>query len=299
MCRVLVYLGGNELLENLIIKPKVSLVNQTLYHRYGTILNLAGFGFSAWNNDFKCPLIYKSLNLSFFDRNLESICKTYKATSVLAHIRGVSLNTTSQVNRSNIHPFLDSHETISFAHNGFLHHLDEMKKSLMKYIKNQYFNEIHGTTDSEWIRALVFSQLHSSDDYHNIDALCDAIKKSVKILKKIRKKIGVCSPSPINLFISTPNFAITLRYVLDYGRFTNTLEESRDTYYHSMWYTFGEHFQSSGSDFVMSKGTHKSIIIASEPLTENIHNWLQVPTYTMLVAERKKDCVQHKLIHVD
>ena len=59
--------SDNELLENLIIKPKVSLVNQTLYHRYGTILNLAGFGFSAWNNDFDYPLIYKSLNLSFFD----------------------------------------------------------------------------------------------------------------------------------------------------------------------------------------------------------------------------------------
>lgn len=298
MCRVLVYLGRKTKLEDIVMKPSISIVKQTLFHRYGQILNLAGFGLSGWINDSSERLIYKSLDLPFFDHNLESICRVLQSTSFLAHIRGVELNTESIVSKANIHPFISQDQTISFAHNGFIYGFEYIKKDLMKYIKDQYLRRIHGTTDSEYLFALLLSQLKSPDDLCQQSRATEAIESVIQIIKRVRKKNKMHIPSAMNLFISHQHYVITTRYVFDYGRIYANQDLAQEPY-QSMWYTVGNQYQQHQKDYQMSKGPLQSIIVSSEPLTNNTSSWLQVPPYSMLYARQVNEQIQYSLIELD
>ena len=298
MCRVLVYLGRKTKLEDIVIKPSISIVKQALFHRYGQVLNLAGFGLSGWTNDSSELLVYKSLDLPFFDRNLESICRVFQSTSFLAHIRGVELTTESIVSEANIHPFISQDQTISFAHNGFIYGFENIKKDLLKYIKDQYLRRIHGTTDSEYLFALLMSQLKSSDDLVDEYIATEAIKSVIDIIKRVRRKNNITIPSAMNLFISHRDHVITTRYVFDYGRIHPNQGEPQDSY-QSMWYTLGHEFQPYQDDYQMSKGPIQSLIVSSEPLTKNTTSWLQVPSYSMLYASQVNGQIQYSIIELD
>ena len=52
MCRVLAYIGPEIPLENLLLKPENSLVNQALDPERHPELQLAGWGFGAWGEQF-------------------------------------------------------------------------------------------------------------------------------------------------------------------------------------------------------------------------------------------------------
>lgn len=56
MCRILSYLGNPARLEDLLYQPDNSFIKQSYNPKYMSfLLNLAGFGISAWDNSFKDP----------------------------------------------------------------------------------------------------------------------------------------------------------------------------------------------------------------------------------------------------
>ena len=162
MCRALLYLGKPVLLDNLLFQPDSALVRQSYMPKMLHMLNLAGFGMRAWDpgsHDASAPFAYASDSLPVFDRNLKNLATKVAAGCVLAHVRGVAYSTQVEISLQNVHPFQFPGITLTLAHNGDLARIAEMRPGLAKHLRPEFARLIRGTTDSEWIYALVLSQL--------------------------------------------------------------------------------------------------------------------------------------------
>jgi glutamine amidotransferase len=289
MCRVLSYLGNPILIEELLYKPDNSLVKQSYNPNYMShLLNLAGFGLVAWDrlsHNPTFPYIYKTPQLPFYDDNLRNLAAKIMPYCFLSHIRGVSYNDKNVVSTQNVHPFIFSKSNVALAHNGALIDFEKMKFDLLDYILPEYRSEIHGTTDSEWVYALFLSQLAKPISTYETEEIIHAIIETLKILQKVRHKHNLTTNSPVNLFITNGEFIAATRFVFDYGWIPFEAEPSTHFSYHSLWYTYGEHYGLQDNQYKMIASEKKlSIIIASEPLTEDTTTWIEVPEYTLIIA---------------
>jgi len=291
MCRVLSYLGNPIIIEDLLYKPDSSFIKQSYNPKYMShLLNLAGFGLVAWDTTSHNPLfphIYKTPQLPFYDENLRNFSEKIKPYCLLAHIRGVASSDNSIVSNQNVHPFIFEGSTMALAHNGSLIGFDQMKYDLLHYIQLPYQKKIVGNTDSEWIYALFLSQLSNPIGPYKTDSIIHAILETLKILQQVRHKHHLSVNSPVNLFISNGNFIAATRFVFDYGWQPFDAEPSAHFAYHSLWYTYGESYGLHDNEYKMKESEKKSsIIIASEPLTEDVTTWIEMPESTLIVAER-------------
>lgn len=292
MCRALSYLGHPILIEDLLYKPDNSFIKQSYNPSYMShLLNLAGFGLIAWDphsSNPEIPFIYKTDQLPFYDENLRNITQKFSPSCLLSHIRGVAYNERKIVSKQNVHPFIFRDTNIALAHNGAIHQFDKMKYDLLNYISLENQKNIHGTTDSEWLYAIFLSQYQQLLNHNEIDNIITAIIETLQIIKKVRYQHNIRINSPMNLFISNGKFIAATRFVYDYGwqSTDSSLEELAHYSYHSLWYTYGEKYELEDKEYKMREGEKKSsIIIASEPLTEDTTSWIEVPEYTLLVAK--------------
>jgi len=297
MCRILTYLGTPTVVEELLYKPDNSFIKQSYHPKYMSyLLNLAGFGMAAWDHEShnpRQPFLYRTPQLPFYDENLRNLAAKITPHCLLAHLRGVSYHEKQVVANQNVHPFMFPGSNIALAHNGSLHDFMVMRYDLLEYIKEDYKKYIHGTTDSEWIYALFLSQLSVTQRQYEINHIEKAVVETLKILKQVRNKHGIAINSPVNLFISNGEFVAATRYVLDYGWLPPHTQPSTHFSYHSLWYTFGECYGFYNNEYQMKEGKIKSsVIIASEPLTEDTTTWLEVPEYTLIFAHFVKDEIE-------
>lgn len=290
MCRILSYLGKPILIEELLYKPDNSFIKQSYHPKYMShLLNLAGFGIVAWDHvsyDPNLPYLYKTPDLPFYDENLRNLASKISPHCLLAHLRGVTYSAKQIVSIQNVHPFLFPGSNVALAHNGILHDFEFMKYDLLEYIHPHYRTNIHGTTDSEWIYSVFLSQLPGPNEHYKTDEITKAILETLKILQRVRHKHNIAINSPVNLFITNGEFIAATRFVLDYGWQSSDEKTASHLSYHSLWYTYGESYGFYDNEYKM-KGSKKksSIIIASEPLTEDTTTWVEVPEYTLVVAE--------------
>lgn len=301
MCRILSYLGEPILLEELLYKPDNSFITQSYHPKYMShLLNLAGFGIAAWDEksyQSAIPFIYKTPQLPFYDDNLRSLASKIMPCCFLAHIRGVAYNEKQVVSTQNVHPFIFPSTTVALAHNGALLQFEEMKYDLLDYIHPEIQKDIRGTTDSEWIYAIFLSHLTYAADHYESQDIIKAIIETLKILQRVRHKYNIATTSPVNLFISNGEFIATTRFVFDYG-WNPKDARSAHAAYHSLWYTYGESYGYYDNEYKMRGNKRKaSMILASEPLTEDTTTWIEVPEYTLIVAQ--KDQGDIKIISQD
>ncbi|QDP73007.1 class II glutamine amidotransferase [Legionella israelensis] len=292
MCRILSYLGKPTVVEELLYKPDNSFIKQSYHPKYMPyLLNLAGFGMAVWDQGSfnpHIPYLYKTPQLPFYDENLRNLAAKISPHCLLAHLRGVSYHERQVVTSQNVHPFVFPSVNIALAHNGALYDFDAMRYDLLEFIKDEYKKYIKGTTDSEWIYAVFLSQL--SNDKYDATNIINAVISTLKIIKEVRRQHNIAINSPVNLFITNGEFIAATRFVLDYGWQPDDASSSTHYYaYHSLWYTYGESYGFYDDEYKMKGGKKKlSIIIASEPLTENTTTWLEVPEYTLIFAHRDK-----------
>ncbi|KTD21278.1 class II glutamine amidotransferase [Legionella londiniensis] len=293
MCRVLSYLGKPTVIEDLLYKPDNSFIQQSYHPKYMSyLLNLAGFGMAAWDSQSHnkhLPYLYKTPQLPFYDPNLRNLAQKISPHCFLAHLRGVPYQEEQVVANQNVHPFIFPETNIALAHNGSLHDFENIRYGLLDYIKDEYKKHILGTTDSEWIYAVFLSQL--SKDLQSVDSekIIAAIINTLEIIEKVRKLYDVNINSPVNLFISNGDFIAATRFVFDYGWYPPEEETGAHFAYHSLWYTYGESYGFYEGEYKMKGGVkNASIIIASEPLTEDNTTWLEVPEYTLIYAHQEE-----------
>lgn len=292
MCRALAYLGEPVLLDNLLFQPESSLIKQAYMPRMLRMLNLGGFGVMAWD---RCsqhpemPFRYVVPNLPVFDRNLKNLAEKISAECVLAHVRGVAYSTTVNISPQDSHPFYYQGFKVALAHNGDLHHFHETKADVLQHIRPEVARLIAGSTDSEWIYALVLSQLADPWGPSCGDELLAAVERALAILRDIRARRKIATASSVNLFISNGQEVIGVRYCFDFGCYpTDTPEEVHEANltFLSLWYTTGRSFGLHEGEWKMIGGeqTADSLIIASEPLTHDTASWVEVPEYSAVYA---------------
>jgi glutamine amidotransferase len=295
MCRALAYLGQPVLLDHLLFQPDSALVKQSFMPKMLHMLNLAGFGLRAWDKRSPDPLkpySYSSTALPVFDRNLKALAEKIHPTCVLGHVRGVSYNTEVEISLQNVHPFQFRGVRLALAHNGDLARMGEMKPLLLESIRPEIAAMIHGTTDSEWIYALIVSQLADPAAASSADDLVRAVDKAFAVIRSARARLGIATSSSVNLFLTTGEQLAAVRYCFDFGCY-RTEDPSKvheaNLNFLSLWYTSGSEYGYHDGEWKMIGGadTADSIMIASEPLTRDVSTWLEVPEYSMIYADTR------------
>ena len=295
MCRALAYLGQPVLLDNLLYQPDSALVKQSFMPKMLHLLNLAGFGMRAWDRgspEPHKPYSYASTALPVFDRNLKALAEKIRPTCVLGHVRGVAYNTEVEISLQNVHPFQFPGVRLALAHNGDLARFAEMKRHLLESIRPEIANLIRGTTDSEWIYALIVSQLADPHGACAADELVGAVDRAFAIIRSMRERLGIVTSSSVNLFLTTGEQIVAVRYCFDFGCYRTEdpakVHEANLTFL-SLWYTSGSEYGFHDGEWRMTGGadTADSIMIASEPLTRDTSTWLEVPEYSMIYADTR------------
>ncbi len=144
MCRWLAYSGNPVLLEDLLLKPKHSLIDQSLHSRLGaTTTNGDGFGL-GWYGVGDTPGVFHSVEPAWNDRNLADLARHLEAPLVFAHIRA---STGSAIQQTNCHPF--RHGRWLWMHNGLIREFPRVKRDLALAVDPSLYPEIEGSTDSE------------------------------------------------------------------------------------------------------------------------------------------------------
>jgi predicted glutamine amidotransferase len=305
MCRILGYLGEPIDLEHVLFETDSSLVRQSYSPRMmAGFLNLAGFGMAAWDPRSvrgEDPFTYRVTTLPAFDRNLRQLSTKLAPTCLIAHVRGVSHNPREVVAETNVHPFRFPGARVSLAHNGHLREFGRMRYELLPHIRPELARMIQGTTDSEWIYAVVLSQLDDPSALPGAGELAEAVQATLRILRGVREREGIDTSSPVNLCLATGEAIVATRFSFDYGWYPDedTLLET-DLPFVSLWYTAGGAYsdRDGRSEMVGGDGV-QSLLIASEPLTVDISTWLEVPEYSMLTATRTPGGLEFETMDLD
>jgi glutamine amidotransferase len=291
VCRILAYLGDPLPVQSLLFDTDNSLVQQSHSPRMmHTFLNLAGFGMTAWvpaSLRPEDPFTYHSTNLPSFDRNLRAISSKLAPTCLVAHVRGTTFSGDAVVSETNLHPFHFAGTRVVLAHNGHLRQFARMRFALLEHVLPELAQRIEGTTDSEWIYALVLSQLDDPCGLPETRELADATARALRILRSVRAAHGIDTSSPVNLCVSTGRSIVATRLSFDYGWYPPEDEMlETDLPFVSLWYAIGGEYSDRDGDWRMTAGDPpRSLIIASEPLTTDSSSWFEVPEYSMLTAE--------------
>ena len=92
MCRWMAYLGDPLRVEDLLFKPKHSLIDQSLHSRFGaTTTNGDGFGI-GWYGDTPTPAVFKAIEPAWNDRNLRELASEVSTRLLFAHVRAATGN---------------------------------------------------------------------------------------------------------------------------------------------------------------------------------------------------------------
>lgn len=305
MCRILSYLGTPIVPYDLFYQPDSAFIKQSYDPKHmAGMLNLAGFGFVAWDEQSRFPnqpYVYRTTKLPFYDRNLRAISKKIAPKAMIAHVRGTPHTHDHVIIEENLHPFQFKASTVALAHNGFLHQFDEAKAALQKLIHPCYFDLIRGNTDSEWIYALLLSQLPFNETEISDDILAQGVYQTLEKICDVRKKLNHTVTSGVNLCVSNGQTLIATRYVFNYGNLRFHALYNFDKTYNSLWYTFGKEYGIYQEDFKMTGLTPiRNILIASEPLTTNTSTWMEVPEYSLVIAKfNAKDNIDFHLYDIN
>lgn len=304
MCRALAYLGRPIELANVLFATDNSLVRQTHEPRMTSMLNLAGFGFAAWDprsaNPTE-PFLYRSMTLPVFDANLRSLANKLEPTCAIAHVRGVQLGSPERLSETNLHPFRIRDTGIAFAHNGHLREFGRMRFALVPHVHPELLRRIDGVNDTAWLHALFLSQLDDPFAVPGRDDLFEATVRTLQIVRDVRASHGIETSSPTNLFIATGETIVATRFSYDYGWYpaADSLLEV-DLPFVSLWFTFGADYGPNGDEWMMNGvGPTRSLLVASEPLTVDSSTWLEVPEYALLLATREGDELEWELRDLD
>jgi predicted glutamine amidotransferase len=125
VCRWIAYSGSPVLIEELLFKPKHSLIDQSLHSRLGAeTTNGDGFGI-GWYGTGETPGVFHSVEPAWNDRNLQELAAHLQSPIVFAHIRASS---GSPIQQTNCHPF--RHGRWLWMHNGLIREFQEVMRDL-------------------------------------------------------------------------------------------------------------------------------------------------------------------------
>ncbi|KAI0048371.1 N-terminal nucleophile aminohydrolase [Auriscalpium vulgare] len=286
MCRLLIYKGTSPVqLSHLLTRPAHSIINQAFDSRLRVDLrrpiNGDGFGVgwydSVHDEELGCqPCIFTSVTPAWNNINLTRLAEKIKSPMVFAHVRAT---TAGSLSLDNCHPFV--YGKLMFMHNGSIENFSKIKRRLQQELPDDIFNVVQGNTDSEWSFALFLSKLPRADaPSFTHEELRKAMLETIASLNQFAEEAGVTQPSLMNFCITDGDSVVATRYV-----------SSRNDEAASLWFSSGTAFSeyAEGGHYKMSKADKREniIMIASEPLTFEKADWMEIKTNYMIVITPK------------
>lgn len=307
MCRFVAYLGEQVTLDDVLFKPDSSIVEQAVHPRMLSAMNLAGFGVLGWNDtspEPELPYTYRTAGLPFFDRNLRGLSHKARASALIAHVRGVLLSDREVVNEQNVHPFRYENARVALAMNGDLDRFADMRWELASMIPNDIGRHVEGTTDSEWLYALVLAELDDPWGDPGAEEVAAAVERALLKVRDLRVRLGIRRQSAVNLVLSDGRWIVATRFAYDYGWYHEgwTFASGERRYdYTTLWYAVGTGFGCHDAEWGLGPDGDRStsMLVASEPLTANRTGWLEAPEYSLLVAKPGDDRLAVELRELD
>ncbi|MBP9925800.1 MAG: class II glutamine amidotransferase [Cyclobacteriaceae bacterium] len=273
MCRLLAYKGTPVIMDNLLYKPKNSLVNQSINAReIEEPLNGDGFGVGWYVPEINYePITYVSVNPAWSNRNLKNLAPKVKVDCMVAHVRAASVG---EVSESNCHPF--NFKNLLMAHNGGVEDFGKIKRHLREPLSDELYNWIKGQTDSEHIFAYLLNHLFNAHQIVSPETVVDAFEHTYRNLKVMMSKYGILEPAYLNMVVTNGLFIVATRYCSD-------PKEEPLTLYHS-----------EGSRYVVEDGITRleapedndhAVLVVSEKLTDD-KNWTIIPPNHFVIVEQ-------------
>lgn len=158
MCRWLAYLGSPVALEDVIVKPDHSLIDQSLlardlflpgsgmasqFRRHAFPTNGDGFGV-AWSGRNGTLGQYRQTTPAWDSQNLRHLAAQIESGCFLAHVRAAPGGAISE---QNTHPFV--HGGWMFCHNGEINDFSVLKRDLTLDVDPALYPFLQGSSDTE------------------------------------------------------------------------------------------------------------------------------------------------------
>jgi len=177
-----------------------------------------------------------------------------------------------------------------FMHNGEVADFPLIKRNLQVGLSDEVFNVVQGNTDSEWAFALFLSKLPDpSAKSFTSNILKQAMLETISTLNKLAEDAHITEPSLMNFCVTDGESVIATRYI-----------SSRQDEAASLWYSSGTTFSeyAKGGHYKMSKTDKREniILIASEPLTFEKADWMEIKTNHMVVITPKMNLLQIPMV---
>ena len=288
MCRVLAYIGSEVPLENLLLKPENSLVNQSLDPERHPQLQLAGWGFGAWGENLLKPdepFLYHRPMAAFYDDNVNGIVPSLQVSTMLAHVRAADYNAKTVLADENCHPFSYPGTPWIVAQNGDVPNWQLLQRELLKHCKDEYLKQMKGNTDTEFLYVLFLSLLESDSD----EDVKRAVEELMRLLVQAMKDLDLPALTKLKMALVAPNRIIGVNVGTGHQgetepegdwRELRKAEPGTDDFalamlLEPMYMLMGKNFHNDSTygfeDCHVEDAT--SVIFASEPLSEDVEDW--------------------------
>lgn len=269
MCRFIAYLGDPIVADDLLFRPKNSLIKQSYEAKeLEEPLNGDGFGLGWYNPEIAPdPAVFVSMTPAWSNRNLKSLAPHIKSGCIFAHVRAASMGDTSE---SNCHPF--TFGNWMFMHNGGIEGFSQIKRQVRRGMSDDIYLWLRGQTDSEHFFGLFLDRNKAKDKAGPMDVVATLVE-TIKYVEDLKKKAGIEEATYLNTCITNGRFMVGTRYC------SATDEEAPSLYY------------STGSQYICRNGVcelvqsqeKRAAMIVSEKLTEFPNDWQKVPNNHLVI----------------
>ncbi|KAK0735635.1 nucleophile aminohydrolase [Apiosordaria backusii] len=302
MCRFLVYKGSDEiLLSKLVLDPAHSILKQSFDSRLRLDTrrgqnNADGFGIGFYTDPKlgAAPCLFTSTTPAWNCVNLQRLASKTASHLIFAHVRAT---TEGSLSEDNCHPF--SHGSLIWMHNGGIGGWKQIKRRLGERLADKWYLGVVGGTDSEWAFALFLDTLErmghdpssQPEEGFGPTVLRKAMLKTIAIINELIDNIpesvihaeNVDTRSLLNFAVSDGHSVICTRYV------GSASDEAASLYYSSgtLWETRAP--TPDKRDYQMERSDKGAdvVLVASEPLSFERENWVNVPTNSILTIHNQ------------
>jgi len=275
MCRFIAYRGPAIRLHELLLKPKNSLIHQSIHASEAEeTLNGDGFGLGWYDEAIdNTPGLFVSTQPAWSDQNLVRLAPKLRSHCFFAHVRAASQGV---ISRQNCHPFI--YQTMQMMHNGTVVGFPKIKRQIQQTLSDPIFDWLQGSTDSEHVFALMLDYLHRHQLPHQGINIRYAMEYAVKTVRHLQQQAGIEGPTQLNLVVSNGDEIIASR--LCYGA---------QGVPHTLYYAVGDHVWTEQGVCHLSAphGEGHAVLLSSEKLDDHMADWQLVPAQHGLLIDNQ------------
>jgi predicted glutamine amidotransferase len=266
MCRWMAYSGSAIPVAELLLKPKHSLIDQSLHSTMGaTTTNGDGFGL-GWYGVGDTPGVFHSMEPAWNDRNLADLARHLVSPLVFAHVRA---STGGAIQQTNCHPF--RYANWLWMHNGLIREFATVKRDLAFAVDPSLYPMIEGSTDSELFFYLALS-LGLQDD------AVTAVERAVGFIEDTGRRHGVADPIQMTVATTDGTSIWAFRY---------SSEGASRSLFHSTNIAMLREMYPDNS--LLHEVSEETRLIVSEPLGDLPGAWREVPESSCGVVQPGQD----------